>query len=100
MTCLIKSIGKHCIKYGFALKDGDKFLPTLIKNLDANALRYKNNKEFIKGVLGLMKKALAPPDGNVKAKPYQKLRKEYLEFFEKFPWFEDLKAHTLEFFEM
>ena len=44
--------------------------------------------------------ALSPPTGNVKLKPYQDLRKEYLEFFDKFPWFEDLRSHVLEFFRM
>ena len=45
-------------------------------------------------------KTLSPPKFLIKEEAYQTLRKEYLEFLNKFPWFEDLQPHILTFFEM
>ena len=72
----------------------------MAKNLDVLGLRYKENKEFIKNVIAMIKKVLTPAENIVKTAPYQELRKEYLEFFNKFPWFEDLKDYITEFFEV
>jgi len=64
------------------------------------AQRYKGNEEFIETVISLIKTVLDAPDEFVEDEQYQKLRKEYLEFFNKFPWFESIGKHYKEFFKM
>ena len=72
----------------------------MITDLDIIAHRFKPNKEFIGDVIDLIKKVLSPPIEIKDDKHHQSLRKEYLDFFNKFPWFEDLGKHTIEFFNM
>ena len=72
----------------------------MVKTLDTLGARYKDNKEFIQNIISLIMKTLSPPKFLIKEEAYQILRKEYLEFLNKFPWFEDLQSHILTFFEM
>ena len=72
----------------------------MISDLDVVALKYKENKDFINGVISIIKTVLNPPSEFKDEEVYKKLKKEYLTFFSKFPWFEDLGKHTIDLFDM
>lgn len=93
-------IDKHCIKFGFEKPKEKSFISVMVKDLDVLGQRYKENKEFITSVMTMIKTVLSPPLELITKPAYQTIRKEYLEFFNKFPWFEDLKDHILVFFNM
>jgi hypothetical protein len=72
----------------------------MMTELDVLALKYKANHEFIESVIALLKDVLTAPDEFKDEPVYRSLRKEYLDFFNKFPWFEALQKHYKKFFQM
>jgi hypothetical protein len=93
-------IEKHCLKYNFEKPKDVTFISIMVKDLDILGQKYKENKEFITDVMNMIKTVLTPPEELVMKPAYQIIRKEFLEFFNKFPWFEELKDHILVFFNM
>lgn len=72
----------------------------MITDLDSIWQCYRGNKEIIGEIIKQIKKVLSPPEGVAEDETYSRIRYEYLEFLSKFPWFENLGEHWIEFFDM
>ena len=87
-------------KFDFNKAPGQTFIGAMMTELDILAQRYKANQEFIESVISLLKNVLSAPDEFKDEQEYRSLRKEYLDFFNKFPWFEALQKDYKKFFQM
>ena len=71
----------------------------VINEIDSISDR-ENKKQIISEIIAIVVTVLDPKDALLNDEQYPKLRKEYLTFLNKFPWFESLTPNVQEIFHM